>query len=205
MELKAYRNFFLLRQKLVLADGFSTYLFGTSNLSDIDSYKPGISYYQGEYEKTFKEEQEMITQAMNQIDSTARKKWLLDLSQRWYWFVLGALFLVWRFNVRMIPVSIGLMLLSALLGGFLFKFTPLFLIGPALATVPIALLFPDMDTESIFYMSAAVVLIWMGLFGARRTLIVTSSLSMYILWSSFSVALIAGAFTVVRRWQDIWS
>jgi len=119
--------------------------------------------------------------------------------------VLGALFLVWRFNVRMIPVSIGLMLLSALLGGFLFKFTPLFLIGPALATVPIALLFPDMDTESIFYMSAAVVLIWMGLFGARRTLIVTSSLSMYILWSSFSVALIAGAFTVVRRWQDIWS
>jgi len=44
MELKAYRNFFLLRQKLVLADGFSTYLFGTSNLSDIDSYKPGISY-----------------------------------------------------------------------------------------------------------------------------------------------------------------
>jgi len=45
MELKAYRNFFLLRQKLVLADGFSTYLFGTSNLSDIDSYKPGISYY----------------------------------------------------------------------------------------------------------------------------------------------------------------
>jgi len=29
----------------------STYLFGTSNLSDIDSYKPGISYYQGEYEK----------------------------------------------------------------------------------------------------------------------------------------------------------
>jgi len=51
MELKAYRNFFLLRQKLVLADGFSTYLFGTSNLSDIDSYKPGISYYQGEYEK----------------------------------------------------------------------------------------------------------------------------------------------------------
>jgi len=61
----------------------------------------------------------------------------------------------------------------------------------SLATVPIALLFPDMDTESIFYMSAAVVLIWMGLFGARRTLIVTSSLSMYILWSSFSVALIA--------------
>jgi len=147
----------------------------------------------------------MITQAMNQIDSTSRKKWLLDLSQRWYWFVLGALFLVWRFNVRMIPVSIGLMLLSALLGGFLFKFTPLFLIGPALATVPIALLFPDMDTESIFYMSAAVVLIWMGLFGARRTLIVTSSLRMYILWSSFSVALIAGAFTVVRRWHDIWS
>ncbi|WP_156802640.1 hypothetical protein [Coprothermobacter platensis] len=204
-ELKAYRNFFLLRQKLVLADGISTSLFGTSKFTDIESYKPGISYYEGDYEKAFSEEQEMISEAMQEINAVARQKWLLDMAQRWYWFLLGALFLSWRFNLRMVPVTIGLLIISTLLGGFLFKFSPLFLVGPAIAIIPLSLIFPDMDSESIFYMCSGVVLIWMGLYGARRYIISPGSVSAFILWSTFSVAFVAGLFTVFRKWQEIWS
>jgi len=112
--------------------------------------------------------------------------------------------LVWRFNVRMIPVSIGLMLLSACLADSCSS-SPTVLDRSSLSYSAYS---PSISRYGhgihILHVSSSGSHMD-GLFGARRTLIVTSSLSMYILWSSFSVALIAGAFTVVRRWQDIWS
>lgn len=204
-QLKAYRNFYQLRQKLVLADGISTSLMGTSSLSDIDSYKPGISYYEGNYEKAFNEEQDMINTAMNQIKQVANRKWLVDLAQRWYWFVLAVLFLTWRFNMRMVPVTVGLLVLSVLLGGFLFRFSGLFLLGPALAIIPLSLLFPDMDSESIFYMCTSIVLLWIGFFGARRYIVTPNAFSAYVLWAAYATALVAGIFTVIRKWQEIWN
>ncbi|NPV88334.1 hypothetical protein HPY42_02230 [Coprothermobacteraceae bacterium] len=202
-ELRAYRGFFEMRQKLVLADGIATALLGTSRVRDTDSYDVGVSYFLGRFDEVIKQEESLRERALSQIHNVSTKKWLLDLSQRWPWLVLGAAFLAWGFDVRMVLPTLGLMLLSALVGGFLFRFNPLFLIAPALGAV-VAHLLPQLDAERIFGMTAGIVFTWLGLFGARRYIIQIGTLNAYLLWSAYAVALVSGLYLIFKRtWEEI--